>query len=64
MVQDGRIRSETSLMVELLKYKVGFLDVEEFCLELERKYRATATGSLREKGNKNPEWLVVKTCMN
>ena len=32
-------------------------------LDLERKYRATATGDLREKGNKSPEWQVVKVAM-
>ena len=52
------------LMTDLLIYKVGFPDVEQFCLDLESKYRATATGSLREKGENSPEWQVVKVCMN
>ena len=52
------------LMTDLLRYKVGFPDVEQFCLDLESKYRATATGSLREKGENSPEWQVVKVCMN
>jgi hypothetical protein len=51
------------LMVELRELKVGFPDVEQFCLELETKYRATATGDLREKGEKSPEWQVVKAGM-
>ena len=51
------------LMVELGELKVGFPDVEEFCLELEEKYRATATGDLRDRGDKSPEWQVVKACM-
>ena len=51
------------LIMELMKIKVGFPDVEEFCLELESKYRSTATGSLREKGESSPEWQIVKTCM-
>ena len=50
-------------MVELNDLRVGFPDVEQFCLELETKYRATATGDLREKGEKSPEWQVVKACM-
>ena len=52
------------LIVELLKIKVGFPDVEEFCLEVESKYRSTATGSLRERGENSPEWQIVKICMN
>jgi hypothetical protein len=51
------------LIMELIKIKVGFPDVEEFCLDLESKYRSTATGSLREKGESSPEWQIVKTCM-
>ena len=51
------------LMMELGDLKVGFPDVEEFCLDLERKYRATATGDLRDRGEKSPEWQVVKVCM-
>ena len=38
------------LIMELLKIKVGFPDVEEFCLEIESKYRSTAIESLKEKG--------------
>ena len=41
------------LMVELGELQVGFPDVEQFCLELEKKYRATAAGDLREKGSKS-----------
>ena len=37
--------------------------MEQFCLELESKYRATVTGDLRENGVKSPEWQVVKLCM-
>ena len=37
------------LMVELGHIQVGFPDVEQFCLDLETKYRATASGELREK---------------
>ena len=51
------------LMVELGELQVGFPDVEQFCLDLERKYRATASGDLREKGAKSLEWQVVKACM-
>ena len=51
-------------MMELVKIKVGFPDIEEFCLELESKYRSTATGSLKDKGDKSPEWQIVKVCMN
>ena len=51
------------LMVELGELQVGFPDVEQFCLELESKYRATASGDLREKGAKSIEWQVVKACM-
>ena len=51
------------LMVELGHLQVGFPDVEEFCLELETKYRATASGELRVKGVKSPEWQVVKVAM-
>ena len=52
------------LIMELLKIKVGFPDVEEFCLEIESKYRSTAIGSLKERGDKSPEWQIVKICMN
>ena len=51
------------LMVELGEHKVGFPDVEQFCLDLERKYRATASGDLRAKGCKRPEWQVGKAAM-
>ena len=51
------------LMVELGHIQVGFPDVEKFCLELESKYRATASGELRAKGSKSPEWQVVKVAM-
>ena len=51
------------LMAELGELEVGFPDVEQFCLELESKYRATVTGDLRENGVKSPEWQVVKLCM-
>ena len=51
------------LMVELGHIQVGFPDVEQFCLDLETKYRATASGELREKGGKSPEWQVVKVAM-
>ena len=44
------------LIMELLRIKVGFPDVEEFCLELEGKYRSKASGSLNEMGDKSPEW--------
>ena len=39
------------LMMELDDLEVGFPDVEQFCLELESKYKATVTGDLRERGN-------------
>ena len=41
------------LMVELGELEVGFPYVEQFCLELEGKYWATATGELREKGKES-----------
>ena len=50
-------------MVELGHLEVGFPDVENFCMELEGKYRATVTGNLREKGKDSPEWEVVRLCM-
>ena len=50
------------LMVRLGKREVGFPDVEQFCLDLESKYRATVTGDLRENGRKSPEWQIVKLC--
>ena len=43
------------LMVELMDLQVGFQDVEQFCLELESKYRSTATGELKDKGVNSPE---------
>ena len=51
------------LMVELGHLEVGFPDVENFCLDLEGKYRSRVTGELREKGKKSPEWKIVKLCM-
>ena len=51
------------LMVELGELEVGFPDMEQFCLELESKCRATVTGDLRDKGIKIPEWQVVRVCM-
>ena len=51
------------LMVQLGHLEVGFPDVENFCLELETKYRAKVDGELREKGTKSPEWKIVKLCM-
>ena len=51
------------LLVELGYLQVGFPDVEQFCLELESKYRSTVTGELRDKGSKSPEWQIVKLCM-
>ena len=52
------------LLVELGHLEVGFPDVEQFCLELESKYRSTVTSDLRENGKKSPEWQIVKLCMN
>ena len=52
------------LMVELGHIQVGFPDVEQFCLDLEGKYRSTVTGGLREKGKGSPEWQIVRLCMN
>ena len=52
-----------NLMVELGHLEVGFPDVENFCLELESKYRAKVDGELREKGTTSPEWKIVKLCM-
>ena len=51
------------LMVKLGDLEVEFPDVENFCMELEGKYRATVTGNLREKGKDSPEWEVVRLCM-
>ena len=72
--QDLRIASDTwcklaasearlHLMVQLGHLEVGFPDVENFCLELETKYRAKVDGELREKGTTSPEWKIVKLCM-
>ena len=44
-------------MVELLQYKVGLADVEEFCLDLGDKCR----GEARSIGK--VEWKVVKAAM-
>ena len=52
------------LMVELGYLEVGFPDVENFCLDLESKYRDTVQGELREKGKKCPEYRIVKLCMD
>ena len=49
--------SRMHLMVELLKYKVGLADVEEFCLDLGDKCRAES----RSIGK--VEWRVVKAAM-
>ena len=49
------------LMVELGYLEVGFLDVENFCLDLEGKYRSR---ELRDKGKKSQEWKIVKLCMS
>ena len=38
------------LMVELGHMEIGFPDVENFCLELESKYRSTVIGELKDKG--------------
>ena len=62
-VKLGESEARLHLMVELGHLEVGFPDVENFCLDLESKYRATVTGELREKGKKSPEWKVVKLCM-
>jgi hypothetical protein len=43
------------LMVELGYLEVGFPDVENFCLDLESKYRNTVQGDSREKRKKCPE---------
>ena len=43
--------------------EVGFPDVENFCLELESKYRSEVVGNLRDKGTSSPEWRIVKLCM-
>ena len=51
-------------MVELGHLEGGFPDVENFCLDLECKYRSRVTGELREKGKKSPEWKIVKLCMS
>ena len=49
--------SRMHLMVELLKYKVGLADGEEFCLDLGDKCRAES----RSIGK--VEWRVVKAAM-
>ena len=51
------------LMVELGYIEVGFPDVENFCLNLESKYRSEVEGGLRDKGKQCPEFRVVKLCM-
>ena len=52
------------LMMELGHLEVGFPDVENFCLDLEGKYRSRVTGELRDKGKKSQEWKIVKLCMS
>ena len=52
-----------NLMVQLGYLEVGFPDVENFCLELESKYRAKVDGELRERGTTRPECKIVKLCM-
>ena len=59
----GESEARLHLMVELGYMEVGFPDVENFCLELEGKYRSTVMGELRDKGRDSPEWKVVKLCM-
>ena len=59
----GESEARLHLMVELGYLELGFPDVENFCMDLESKYRATVTGELREKGKKSPEWKIVKLCM-
>ena len=59
----GESEARLHLMVELGYLEVGFPDVENFCLELESKYRSTVMGDLREKGRESPEWKVVKLFM-
>ena len=49
--------SRMHLMVELLRYKVGLADIEEFCLNLGEKCRAES----RSVGK--VEWKVVKAAM-
>ena len=51
------------LLVELGYLQVGFPDVEEFCMELESKYRSAVTSDMKDKGEKSPEWAIVKLCM-
>ena len=51
------------LMVELGYLEVGFPDVENFCLDLEGKYRSKVIGGLRDNGKNSPEWKIVKLCM-
>ena len=59
----GESEARLHLMVELGHLELGFPDVENFCLDIESKYRATVMGELREKGKKSPEWGIVKLCM-
>ena len=59
----GESKARLHFMVELGHLEVGFPDVENFCLELESKYRSTVVGDLRDKGRNSPEWKVVKLCM-
>ena len=50
-------KSRMHMMVELLRYKVGLADIEEFCLDLGEKCRADS----RSVGK--VEWKVVKAAM-
>ena len=59
----GESEARLHLMVELGYMEVGFPDVENFCLELESKYRSEVVGNLRDKGTSSPEWRIVKLCM-
>ena len=44
----GESEARLHLMVELGHLELGFPDVENFCLDIEGKYRATVMGELRE----------------
>ena len=59
----GESEARLHLMVELGHLEVGFPDLENFCLELESKYRSTVFGDLRDKGRDSLEWKIVKLCM-
>ena len=51
--------SRLHMMVELLKRKVGFADIEEFSLGLNIKYRSKLSARSREPN----EWKFVKAAM-